>query len=151
MRRRNSGWVFMKLSLGTARVASEFSYWTASQAWSWLIHICVSFQALDNRPRVVAVRGFTADCENDLIVHMEHFGELVDMDFAAAGRGKPVTAYFTYKTRRDAEQVCTLLSESGLWVVRRLESFSRLHAMTLTECDLLAILAFPYLLTLLFG
>uniref|UniRef100_A0A914RGC0 RRM domain-containing protein n=1 Tax=Parascaris equorum TaxID=6256 RepID=A0A914RGC0_PAREQ len=64
--------------------------------------------ALDNRPRVVAVRGFTADCENDLIVHMEHFGELVDMDFAAAGRGKPVTAYFTYKTRRDAEQVCPL-------------------------------------------
>uniref|UniRef100_A0A915CCT3 RRM domain-containing protein n=4 Tax=Parascaris TaxID=6254 RepID=A0A915CCT3_PARUN len=67
-----------------------------------------STQALDNRPRVVAVRGFTADCENDLIVHMEHFGELVDMDFAAAGRGKPVTAYFTYKTRRDAEQAVAL-------------------------------------------
>ncbi|VDM34645.1 unnamed protein product [Toxocara canis] len=62
--------------------------------------------ALDNRPRVVAVRGFKVEQENDVIVHMEHFGELVDMDFAAGGRSKPVTAYFTYKTRRDAEQVC---------------------------------------------
>ncbi|KHN74370.1 RNA-binding protein 26 [Toxocara canis] len=67
-----------------------------------------STQALDNRPRVVAVRGFKVEHENDVIVHMEHFGELVDMDFAAGGRSKPVTAYFTYKTRRDAEQAVAL-------------------------------------------
>lgn len=38
---------------------------------------------------------------------MENFGELIDMDFAASAHGKPVTAYFTYKKRRDAEKVAT--------------------------------------------
>ncbi|VDK48556.1 unnamed protein product [Anisakis simplex] len=73
-----------------------------------------STQAIDNRSRVVAVRGFTAESENDLIVHMEHFGELVDMDFTAGSRNKAVTAYFTYRTRHDAEQAVALGADFGL-------------------------------------
>ncbi|VDN33761.1 unnamed protein product [Gongylonema pulchrum] len=46
--------------------------------------------------------------ENDVIIHMEHFGELIDMEFGAPGQDKKVTAYFTYKKRRDAEQAAAL-------------------------------------------
>lgn len=62
-------------------------------------------QTLDNRSTAVAVRGLKAGTENDVIVHMEHFGELVDMEFAAPTQDKTITAYFIYKKRRDAEQV----------------------------------------------
>lgn len=62
-------------------------------------------QTLDNRSKMVVVRGFEAGTENDVIIHMEHFGELVDMDFGVPAQDKSLTAYFTYKKRRDAEQV----------------------------------------------
>ncbi|VDN28787.1 unnamed protein product [Gongylonema pulchrum] len=64
-----------------------------------------SSKILDNRSKVVAVRGIKPGAENDVIIHMEHFGELIDMEFGAPGQDKKVTAYFTYKKRRDAEQV----------------------------------------------
>ncbi|MCP9259327.1 RNA-binding protein 27 [Dirofilaria immitis] len=56
-----------------------------------------SSQTLDNRSKMVVVRGFEAGTENEIIIHMEHFGELVDMDFGVPASDKPLTAYFTYK------------------------------------------------------
>lgn len=64
-----------------------------------------SFQILDNRSKMVMVRGFEPGTENEVIIHMEHFGELVDMDFGVRAQDKSLIAYFTYKKRRDAEQV----------------------------------------------
>ncbi|EJW78781.1 hypothetical protein WUBG_10309, partial [Wuchereria bancrofti] len=67
-----------------------------------------SSQILDNRSKMVVVRGFEAGTENEVIIHMEHFGELVDMDFGVPAQDKLLTAYFTYKKRRDAEQAVSL-------------------------------------------
>ncbi|KAL4002805.1 Nup53/35/40-type RNA recognition motif family protein [Acanthocheilonema viteae] len=67
-----------------------------------------SSQTLDNRSKMVVVRGFEAGTENDVIIHMEHFGELVDMDFGVPAQDKSLIAYFTYKKRRDAEQAVSL-------------------------------------------
>ncbi|VDK74492.1 unnamed protein product [Litomosoides sigmodontis] len=67
-----------------------------------------SSQTLDNRSKMVVVRGFEAGTENDVIIHMEHFGELVDMDFGVPAQDRSLTAYFTYKKRRDAEQAVSL-------------------------------------------
>ncbi|VDO39962.1 unnamed protein product, partial [Brugia timori] len=67
-----------------------------------------SSQTLDNRSKMVVVRGFEAGTENELIIHMEHFGELIDMDFGVPAQDKLLTAYFTYKKRRDAEQAVSL-------------------------------------------
>ncbi|EFO25866.1 cutaneous T-cell lymphoma tumor antigen se70-2 [Loa loa] len=67
-----------------------------------------SSQILDNRSKMVVVRGFEAGTENEVIIHMEHFGELVDMDFGVPAQDKSLTAYFTYKKRRDAEQAVSL-------------------------------------------
>lgn len=70
-----------------------------------------STQALDKRPSKVAVSGFPVDAGNDVILHMENFGELSDMYYTDGGPGKPVIAYFTYKKRRDAEQAVELGSD----------------------------------------
>uniref|UniRef100_A0A0R3RPB9 C3H1-type domain-containing protein n=1 Tax=Elaeophora elaphi TaxID=1147741 RepID=A0A0R3RPB9_9BILA len=67
-----------------------------------------SSQTLDNRSKMVVVRGFEAGTENEVIIHMEHFGELVDMDFGVPAQDKSPAAYFTYKKRRDAEQAVSL-------------------------------------------
>ncbi|VDK67180.1 unnamed protein product [Onchocerca ochengi] len=67
-----------------------------------------SSQTLDNRSKMVVVRGFEAGTENEVIIHMEHFGELIDMDFGVPAQDKSLTAYFTYKKRRDAEQAVSL-------------------------------------------
>ncbi|MFH4977976.1 hypothetical protein AB6A40_004685 [Gnathostoma spinigerum] len=63
-----------------------------------------SSSTLDNRPRIVAVSGYSAEQEESVIAHMGKFGELVDMDTVKIGSEKLPNALFTYKKRRDAEQ-----------------------------------------------
>ncbi|VDM96308.1 unnamed protein product [Thelazia callipaeda] len=75
------------------------------------IRVLDSSQILDNRSKMVVVRGFEAGTESEVIVHMEHFGELTDMDFGVPAQDKLLTAYFTYKKRRDAEQAVSLGSD----------------------------------------
>lgn len=53
----------------------------------------------------MVVRSFVAEYEEEVIKHMESFGDLEDIDIPDRTRGKAITAYFTYKKRRDAEQV----------------------------------------------
>lgn len=53
----------------------------------------------------MTVRGIRRGEENEVIMHMENFGELVDMDVIAHTEDSFHTGYFTYKKRRDAEQV----------------------------------------------
>lgn len=65
-------------------------------------------QAFDKRTRVVVVRSFEPEFEDEVIKHMENFGDLEDVDVSDRTRGKVLTAYFTYKKRRDAEQAVEL-------------------------------------------
>ncbi|KAK0418671.1 hypothetical protein QR680_013701 [Steinernema hermaphroditum] len=56
----------------------------------------------DKRGRVLVARGFSVDREDDLIAHMETYGELYDMEFN--NRGSDRTATFTYLRSEDAQK-----------------------------------------------
>uniref|UniRef100_A0A1I7YKW2 C3H1-type domain-containing protein n=1 Tax=Steinernema glaseri TaxID=37863 RepID=A0A1I7YKW2_9BILA len=56
----------------------------------------------NKRGRVVTVRGFPSDHEDDLISHLESFGELYDMEFNIRGADRIAT--FTYVKAEDAQK-----------------------------------------------
>lgn len=70
-----------------------------------------SIASLDKRPRNILVTGFAKDERDEVIVHMQQFGECVSCDFEPTKDGE-LRAHCVYKTRKDAEQVrsacCTI-------------------------------------------
>lgn len=56
------------------------------------------------------MRDFPSTYEQEVVAHMENFGDLEDVRTADRVRGKGITEYFTYKKRRDAEKVVLLFS-----------------------------------------
>lgn len=60
--------------------------------------------SLDKRPRVLSVTGFSSDQRDAVIEHLQQFGDLEDLEFDT--RNDEPRAIVTFKTRKDAEQVC---------------------------------------------
>jgi len=66
--------------------------------------------SLDKRSRNLLVQGFKTSDEQQLVLHMQRFGQLDDIDVDQDRNGRP-RALFTYKRRKDAEQALELAAD----------------------------------------